>query len=58
VPEPYEKLKALTRGHGIDKQSLQDFIQNLEIPDSEKQRLLKLSPDTYIGNAPAQAKAI
>jgi len=58
VPEPYEKLKALTRGQGIDQQSLQSFIRNLEIPESEKQRLLNLSPETYIGNASTQAKNI
>ncbi len=58
VPEPYEKLKALTRGKGIDKESLQTFIENLEIPEAEKQRLMALSPSTYIGNAEAQANAI
>ncbi len=58
VPEPYEKLKALTRGRGIDKETLQTFVRDLPIPEEEKQRLLTLSPDTYLGNAEAQAKAI
>jgi len=51
VPEPYEKLKALTRGQRITKESMQAFIDTLEIPDSEKQRLKELTPATYIGLA-------
>jgi len=58
IPEPYEKLKALTRGRGIDQAGLQAFIQDLDIPDSEKARLLALNPAAYIGNAVAQAKAV
>jgi adenylosuccinate lyase len=58
VPEPYEKLKTLTRGKGIDKAALQDFIQTLEIPEAEKQRLAGLTPLTYVGNASEQAKAV
>jgi adenylosuccinate lyase len=51
VPEPYEKLKALTRGQRISKESLQQFIETLEIPDSEKTRLKELTPASYIGLA-------
>lgn len=51
VPEPYEKLKALTRGQGIDQPRLQEFIRQLAIPESEKQRLLSLTPATYLGKA-------
>ncbi len=52
VPEPYEKLKALTRGNqGITQETLQCFVQTLEIPDDAKQRLLQLTPATYTGNA-------
>ncbi|QKT04826.1 adenylosuccinate lyase [Ectothiorhodospiraceae bacterium 2226] len=59
VPEPYEKLKALTRGRGgIDQASLHAFIDTLEIPDAEKTRLKELSPATYVGNAAAQARRI
>jgi len=58
IPEPYEKLKALTRGRGIDQAGLQAFIQDLAIPDAEKARLLALNPAAYIGNAVAQAKAV
>ncbi len=51
VPEPYEKLKALTRGQGIDRDGLQDFVQNLDIPEAARRALLELSPATYIGKA-------
>ncbi len=39
VPEPYEKLKALTRGQRLDAEMLADFIQSLAIPDDAKRRL-------------------
>lgn len=58
VPEPYEKLKALTRGTGITKERLQSFIESLDIPNEAKQKLSKLTPSTYIGNAIEQAKNI
>ena len=51
VPEPYEKLKALTRGQPVTKDLLHDFIRTLDIPDSEKSRLLELTPEAYIGFA-------
>ena len=56
VPEPYEKLKALTRGQRITRESLQSFIDTLEIPDDEKQRLKELTPATYIGLAKSLVK--
>jgi adenylosuccinate lyase len=57
VPEPYEKLKALTRGKGgINRASLADFVNNLDIPADAKKRLLDLTPATYTGNAAAQAR--
>ncbi|VAW73917.1 Adenylosuccinate lyase @ SAICAR lyase [hydrothermal vent metagenome] len=58
IEQPYEKLKALTRGKGISAESLQAFIDELDIPDRAKQELAKLSPATYIGNAIEQAKSI
>ena len=58
VPEPYEKLKALTRGQQLSADSLKSFIQNLEIPDEAKERLMSLTPDTYIGYAPDLARDI
>ncbi|HHJ80053.1 MAG TPA: adenylosuccinate lyase [Candidatus Tenderia electrophaga] len=54
IEKPYEKLKELTRGKGIDQQSMQEFINNLDIPAEEKQRLLGMTPASYIGNAISQ----
>lgn len=57
IPEPYEKLKALTRGKdGIDQTTLEDFIENLEVPAEVKSELKKLSPANYIGLASELAK--
>jgi len=58
IPEPYEKLKALTRGQAVNKEVLHKFITSLEIPDGEKQRLLDLAPETYTGLAAKQARDI
>jgi adenylosuccinate lyase len=55
VPEPYEKLKALTRGQAIDAESLARFVEGLDLPDDVKQRLAALTPAGYVGNAAAQA---
>ena len=58
IAEPYEKLKALTRGKdGIDQAALEVFIENLEVPDSVKVELKKLTPANYIGLAESLAKA-
>jgi adenylosuccinate lyase len=56
IPEPYEQLKALTRGQAVTKELIQDFIATLDIPDVEKQRLLQLTPESYIGLAMELAK--
>ncbi len=57
VEQPYEKLKALTRGKsGINRQSLEAFIRGLDIPEHAKQSLLALTPGAYTGNAVAQAE--
>lgn len=58
IEKPYEKLKELTRGKQIDKLSVQEFVQNLAIPETAKQELLQLTPRTYLGNAAEQARAI
>ena len=59
IENAYDKLKELTRGQsGINRVSLAAFIQTLAIPEAEKQRLLQLSPDTYIGKAAELAKRI
>jgi adenylosuccinate lyase len=59
IANPYEQLKALTRGKGgISKESLQAFIQDLEIPEDAKQLLLAMTPASYIGKAVDLAKRI
>ncbi|WP_428821224.1 adenylosuccinate lyase [Microbulbifer sp. MCCC 1A16149] len=58
IEEPYEKLKALTRGQGITKETLAVFIDGLEMPEEAKQALREMTPASYIGNAVAQAKNI
>ena len=56
VPEPYEKLKSLTRGQRLEADTLKSFILALEIPDDAKERLMSLTPDTYLGYAAVLAK--
>ncbi len=51
IEEPYEKLKDLTRGQEITAETLRPFIETLEIPEAERQTLLSLTPDRYIGLA-------
>ena len=58
LPEPYEQLKALTRGKGITRETLQAFIGSLDLPAADKQRLLALTPATYIGLAADLARDI
>ena len=58
VPNPYEQLKELTRGKGITREALQEFIGTLAIPEAEKARLLQMTPASYIGKAAELAKRI
>jgi adenylosuccinate lyase len=58
VDEPYEKLKALTRGRRVDEDAMRDFIKELEIPNDAKARLLAMTPQSYIGLAAKLAKEI
>jgi len=58
IPEPYEKLKALTRGQAVSEDVLMTFVDTLEIPDHEKQRLRSLTPEAYVGLAAKQARDI
>mmetsp|Transcript_23746 Transcript_23746/g.32695 ORF Transcript_23746/g.32695 Transcript_23746/m.32695 type:complete len:542 (+) Transcript_23746:87-1712(+) len=52
VEEPYEKLKAFTRGQRVTKESMQQFVKDLDgIPDSAKEELMAMTPMNYIGNA-------
>jgi adenylosuccinate lyase len=58
IPDPYEKLKALTRGQAVTRKILLEFIQTLDIPDAEKERLLALTPEAYTGLAARLARDI
>jgi Adenylosuccinate lyase (EC 4.3.2.2) len=58
LPEPYEQLKALTRGQGITKDSMRAFIDGLDMPADAKKALAELTPASYIGLAETLAKAI
>lgn len=54
VPNAYEKLKALTRGHAMTPEAIHAFIDSLEIPEADKARLRALTPAAYIGDASAR----
>ena len=57
IDNPYEKLKALTRGNkNITRKSLIEFIKNLDLPTEEKKQLLNISPQNYLGIAAILAK--
>jgi len=58
LPEPYEQLKALTRGQGITRDSMRSFIESLQLPAHAKQRLLALTPAAYTGLAQTLAREI
>jgi adenylosuccinate lyase len=58
IEKPYEKLKELTRGKRVDAAGMAAFIDTLELPDSVKAEMKKMTPANYIGNAIAQAKNI
>lgn len=57
IPEPYEKLKALTRGSRITREAIQAFIDTLEIPTEAKARLKAMTPASYIGLASSLSKS-
>jgi adenylosuccinate lyase len=58
LPEPYEQLKALTRGQGITKDSMRAFIDGLDLPAEAKRALAELTPASYIGLADKLAREI
>ena len=59
VENPYEQLKALTRGKGgITRESLHAFIDALALPEEAKVRLKALTPATYIGKAAELARRV
>ncbi|MCD9028669.1 adenylosuccinate lyase [Luteimonas sp. BDR2-5] len=58
LPNPYEQLKALTRGQGITAASMQAFVDGLDLPDADKARLRALVPGSYIGLAERLAREV
>lgn len=58
VPEPYEKLKELTRGKAVTKESIREFIIGLELPEEAKANLLNLTPHNYVGAAAELARNV
>jgi len=58
IENPYEQLKALTRGKQITQAGIESFIKGLDLPDEARQTLLALTPELYTGNAEQMAKAI
>jgi adenylosuccinate lyase len=58
LPNPYEQLKALTRGQGINEASMREFIASLDLPADDKQRLLTMTPGSYTGLAERLAREI
>ncbi|MEK9711072.1 MAG: adenylosuccinate lyase [Thalassolituus sp.] len=58
IEQPYEKLKAFTRGKAITKDAMVEFIASLELPQSAKDELNAMTPASYVGTAEAQAKKV
>ena len=61
VENPYEKLKALTRGNAMTREAMLTFVESDElsaVSDADKVRLREMTPATYIGNAAEQARTI
>jgi adenylosuccinate lyase len=58
LPNPYERLKELTRGKAITREAIAAFIETLEIPPAERQRLLAMTPGSYTGRAVELARRI
>jgi adenylosuccinate lyase len=58
LPEPYEQLKAFTRGQPMTRALMQGFIADLALPQAEKDRLLAMTPGSYTGKAAELARRI
>jgi adenylosuccinate lyase len=56
IEDSYEQLKALTRGKGITRDALHEFVRALSIPSEARDALLALTPAGYIGKAPELAR--
>ncbi|CAA7396999.1 unnamed protein product [Spirodela intermedia] len=58
IPEPYERLKELTRGQSVTKERIRDFVEGLELPEEAKSGLLSLTPQAYVGAAAGLVNAV
>ena len=56
MDHPYERLKELTRGRRVNAEIMRDFVAALPLPKADKERLMRLTPSTYIGIAEKLAK--
>src|SRR5208282_4668079 len=56
IPDGYDHLKTFTRGRTVDQAAMREFIVSLALPAAEKERLLAMTPATYLGLAPALAR--
>jgi adenylosuccinate lyase len=52
IPDAYERLKTFTHGRPVDERAMREFIASVALPAEEKQRLMQLTPGTYVGLAP------
>ena len=57
IPNGYELMKKLSRGKNLNRSDLTKFIENMEVPEDEKQRLLELTPHSYTGYAEKLSKS-
>lgn len=58
VPEPYEKLKELTRGKEVTRESIKEFLKGLDLPKEPKIKLIELTPLSYVGAAVKLARMV
>jgi adenylosuccinate lyase len=58
LPQPYEQLKKFTRGEAMTAELMRGFIEGLDIPQAEKDRLLVMTPGSYTGKAAELAKRV
>jgi adenylosuccinate lyase len=58
LPQPYEQLKKFTRGETMTRELMQGFIAGLDLPEAEKERLLAMTPASYVGKAAELARRV
>ena len=58
LPQPYEQLKKFTRGEAMTRELMQGFIAGLDLPAAEKERLLAMTPASYVGKAAELARRV